>query len=234
MEKETKKEFNKAIEGLTNKGYEVITLLHNTVRGKYVGTTLKLQIPKYSDSFDECLDEIESVFAHFLQIDDYEYDSDIDAYSRTIWMNLIPMEDWSIQFISDDGIYTEYRTEDGKLHRLGDKPASIKFKGYIGKVYDKEGEIISDVDEVIKYVPCDLKYIVDGKYHRNGDKPAIMWANGAVEYYKNGKRHRDGLKPAIIDSFGNKEYWENGKRIPKYEVRIKKFLMEALPFTTSN
>ena len=74
---------------------------------------------------------------------------------------------------SDGRIFgEEYRSQEGKLHREGDKPALI--------LYYPNGQVY-----------CESWY-QNGKRHREGDKPAerYYYPNGQVsheKYYKNGK-----------------------------------------------
>lgn len=103
-----------------------------------------------------------------------------------------------------------FYNEEGEIHRSGDKPAVIRFRE-TSEVY-RNGELITDYDELTMFVSCELEYYVNGQLHREGDKPAIIWYDGSKEYYMNGKLHREGDKPAVIGSKGYKEYWMNGER----------------------
>lgn len=134
--------------------------------------------------------------------------------------------------VAKDGCEFTFCNEEGKPHREGDKPAVIRFKDK-PEVY-KNGELITDYDELTKFVSCDLEYWINGKrhmvieydadnvsrtirfydgsqLHREGDKPAVIYPDGTEEYYKNGLLHRDGDKPAVIKSDGTEEYYENGQ-----------------------
>ena len=51
----------------------------------------------------------------------------------------------------------------------------------------------------------------DGKFHLGGDLPAVIWADGAQEWYKYGKHYRDGDLPAVICADGTQrlyKYWK--------------------------
>lgn len=71
--------------------------------------------------------------------------------------------------------------KDGVLHRDGDKPAHIVFKVNENsnallpdvEVY-KDGEQITDIDELVNYIQCDLLYYKNGNLHRGGGNPAII------------------------------------------------------------
>jgi len=84
--------------------------------------------------------------------------------------------------------------ENDRLHREGDKPASI--------YYFKNGTVESEV------------YFLNGNIHRDGDKPAMIYynENGYIEsesYHINDRCCRDGDKPAIIQYYPS----ESGENI---------------------
>jgi uncharacterized protein (UPF0216 family) len=80
--------------------------------------------------------------------------------------------------------WTEYRNEQGQLHRE-DGPAVELPDG--SKVYYQNNLL-----------------------HRN-DGPAVELADGTKIYYQNNERHRDN-GPAVIWHNGKVEYWLNGVR----------------------
>lgn len=55
-------------------------------------------------------------------------------------------------------------------------------------------------------------YYVNGKIHRDNDEPAILYKDGAREWFKEGKRHRDNDKPAMVLANGDQYYYINDKR----------------------
>jgi len=79
-----------------------------------------------------------------------------------------------------------FHFKNGKLHRVGDKPAIV-------------------------YASGNKEWWKDGKIHREGDKPAFIGADGTKEWFKNDKIHREGDKPARVLANGDKEWWKNGK-----------------------
>jgi hypothetical protein len=56
-----------------------------------------------------------------------------------------------------------------------------------------------------------IYYNSSGQKHRDDDLPAIIWADGAQEWYVNGRRHRDNGLPAFIDPDGTQYWYVNGK-----------------------
>jgi len=72
--------------------------------------------------------------------------------------------------------------------------------------YHREGD-----KPAVIYSDGAIEYWKEGKRHRDGDKPAFIYPNGAIEYWKEGNRHRDGDKPAYIYSDGTVSYWKEGK-----------------------
>src|ERR1700758_1767170 len=55
-------------------------------------------------------------------------------------------------------------------------------------------------DKFTRMVDCYkyTKYILpNGQRHRENDQPAVIYSNGAQEWWYNGQRHRENDKPAI-------------------------------------
>ncbi len=85
----------------------------------------------------------------------------------------------------------------GKLHRGGDKPAVVWFKGAHwyrdGQLYRDDGELATIHDE-----GRILHWYRHGKLHREGDLPANICNDGTTAWYRDGQLHRDGDKPAVV------------------------------------
>ena len=78
--------------------------------------------------------------------------------------------------------------EHGRLHREGDKPASISPDGM-------------------------HEWYWHGELHRDGDQPAAIFSSGTRHWYQDGVLHRDGGLPAVIESTGEKQYWVHGQPV---------------------
>jgi len=103
-----------------------------------------------------------------------------------------------------------YHFKNGKLHRVGDKPAIVYANG--DKEWRKNGKIHREGDKpAIVYASGTKKWFKNDKIHREGDKPAVVWADGNKYWFKNDKRHREGDKPAVVLADGTKEWWKNDK-----------------------
>lgn len=76
----------------------------------------------------------------------------------------------------------EWRTPEGKWHRLNDKPAFTSPNG------------------------CRMWW-VNGERHRGDDKPAMIWANGTEVWYVNGQQHREDDKPAVWNVHDGFQEW---------------------------
>ncbi len=90
----------------------------------------------------------------------------------------------------------------GEMHRNGDNPAYV---------FDVADDVSCDDEKLI------AAYHKNGKIHRNDDingteQPALIYYDGAIEYYNNDKLHRKGDQPAIMCSDGTLEYFKNGRR----------------------
>jgi len=53
----------------------------------------------------------------------------------------------------------------------------------------------------------------NGEYHRDNDLPAVIYANGAKQWYQNGYLHRDNDLPAVVYADGAKEWYQKDKFI---------------------
>ena len=85
---------------------------------------------------------------------------------------------------------TEYRNEQGQLHRDGGLPAR-------------------------EYTNGTNEWYVNGQLHRDGGLPAQEYANGDKFWYVNDKLHREGGLPAVECADGDKQWWVNGVQIPQ-------------------
>lgn len=114
---------------------------------------------------------------------------------------------------------TEWKNEDGKLHRL-DGPAIEYANG--DKSWYVNGERHRTDGPAIEWTDGYNEWHVNGKLHRL-DGPAIEWTKetkGAKHWYVNGERHRtDG--PAIVHADGNKSWWVDGNQLSESEFNYR-------------
>jgi hypothetical protein len=104
--------------------------------------------------------------------------------------------------IAECGNRTEYRNEQGQLHRE-DGPAVVYTNG--NKYYYKNGLIHREDGPAIEFADGEKHYFINGLMH-NENGPAAEYKDGSIVYYRNGLIQReDG--PAIIDANGEKQYW---------------------------
>ncbi len=98
-----------------------------------------------------------------------------------------------VSIFGDDEYY-----RNGLLHRDGDLPAFIDYRGKIQR-YFKHGVMTREGDKPSEYNYGDIKYTNEkGETHRENG-PAVITADGTEKWYFNGKLHRDGVKPAIYN-----------------------------------
>lgn len=111
---------------------------------------------------------------------------------------------------ADGSVECEEFFKEGKLHREGDRPASIYYRpGATGRWTFRES------------------FYKEEQLHREGDRPAVVEyrADGSVKwelFYKKGKLHREGDRPAMV------EYRADGS------VHWEEFYKEGELFTPSN
>ena len=101
-----------------------------------------------------------------------------------------------------DGSVTHEWQKEGKLHREGDLPATVKADpGSQNKLEGSNFDAAPSNESVLHY-----RFAKHGQIHRDGDKPAIYAkrSNGnTLEWYQHGHVHRDGDKPAVVDTFND-------------------------------
>jgi hypothetical protein len=78
----------------------------------------------------------------------------------------------TIKPIKNENEYSEWKNEQGELHRENDLPALTRLDGT-------------------------KQWWINGKLHRENDKPAIIRSNGVKEWWFNGKPFRKNKKPII-------------------------------------
>ena len=55
-------------------------------------------------------------------------------------------------------------------------------------------------------------YNSNNELHRDNDLPAVIWADGAQQWWVSGVSHRDNDLPAYIGADGSQAWWVNGVR----------------------
>ncbi len=98
----------------------------------------------------------------------------------------------------------------GKLHRDGDLPAVECKNGHKEWYQHGSSHRDNDLPAIIRSYGV-KEWWQHGKKHRDGDLPAYKH-KGYKAWWHYGQRHRDGL-PAIIWPDGALEYWVNNERI---------------------
>lgn len=92
--------------------------------------------------------------------------------SKTIEQKVETVPRKSEKKLTNENNYSEWRNENGELHRENDLPALTRSNGT-------------------------KQWWVNGKLHRENDLPAIIHSNGVKEWWFNGRPFRQNKKPII-------------------------------------
>lgn len=115
--------------------------------------------------------------------------------------------------VSKDGTKRKWY-QNGQLHRDGGQPAYISDSVQIWYQY---GDKHRDGDEPAALIKrlwledYDVYWYKRGLLHRDGDQPAIVYADGDEQWYSFGHLHRDGDKPSVVCKSGEKRWHQHGR-----------------------
>jgi hypothetical protein len=105
-------------------------------------------------------------------------------------------------FCSSDGVVSVWRN--GRRHAI-DRPAIRYPSGTSGGFID-----MVDKDGTLHAWLVSECWMQEGERHRDNDEPAVVYHDGAREWWWHGKRHRTDGKPAIIYANGAQAFYIDG------------------------